>query len=204
MSFFQCGITYSFIHLLGHYWNDNIVRVPHFATHSPKVTQKSMSFQFLGIKKDFGLEGVISFSLLGTKYWFECIFVSIQLLLRRDVSCQHPGQIPSCQVNDWHPMLGKFKWLCLCTHLYMLCLVIHQVFLVSPEHVIYGQMRIKGILTRSNGLPLSRSDQKLLLFCLKCPPSRDLIRMHFLFYSILFLHWMHFAPFDISLICIWH
>lgn len=47
-----------------------------------------------------------------------------------------------------------------------------------------GHYRAKRMLSSSNGVPLSCTDQKLLLFCLKCPPSRDLTRMHSGMYSI--------------------
>lgn len=46
------------------------------------------------------------------------------------------------------------------------------------------QCRNRGSLARSNGLSLSCTDQKLLLFSLKCFPSKDLTRMHFGLYSI--------------------
>lgn len=47
------------------------------------------------------------------------------------------------------------------------------------------QCRNKGSLAaHSNGLCLSCTDHKLLLFCLNCAPSKDLTRMHFGLYSI--------------------
>lgn len=47
------------------------------------------------------------------------------------------------------------------------------------------QCRNKGSLAApSNGLCLSCTDHKLLLFCLNCSPSKDLTRMHFGLYSI--------------------
>lgn len=47
------------------------------------------------------------------------------------------------------------------------------------------QCRNKGSLAApSNGLCVSCTDHKLLLFCLNCSPSKDLTRMHFGLYSI--------------------